>query len=86
MKANVLVVAIGVVALFTSSSYASVTSEKQTVATFKTENGNTVRCLVHPEDVNQFSQIKSGTSVKLMGCPDGSSDCGLIEKRFIEDM
>ncbi|KTC66297.1 Uncharacterised protein (plasmid) [Legionella adelaidensis] len=70
MKAKLLVPLLFTFFLGIPLTYADSSTEKQTTATFKTEDGKTIRCMVHPEDRENLSQVKSGEKVKLdsMGC------------------
>ncbi|KTC65589.1 Uncharacterised protein (plasmid) [Legionella adelaidensis] len=57
-------------------AYADTSTEKQTMATFQTQDGKTVRCMVHPDDKEHFSKIKSGDTVKLMTLCDDELAAG----------
>ncbi|KTC65804.1 Uncharacterised protein (plasmid) [Legionella adelaidensis] len=70
MRITVLIASLCTIALCSPLSHAATSSKQETTATFKTEEGKTIRCIIHPEDVIQFSQVKNGTNVKL-SCANG---------------
>ncbi|KTC65590.1 Uncharacterised protein (plasmid) [Legionella adelaidensis] len=68
LRMLLLIVSLGFGVSLTANADSS--SEKETTATFKTQDGKTIRCMIHPNDKVNFYQIKQGENVKLLILPD----------------
>lgn len=53
--------------------YADISKDdNQTTATFKTQDGKEVRCIINPEDVHVVKGLEQGEKLQLCDFEDGS--------------
>ncbi|WP_133130007.1 hypothetical protein [Legionella yabuuchiae] len=69
MTKKILATCLGL-ALTSSFAFANEAGEdKGVMATFKTEDGKQIRCLVHPDDKDVLREVRKGSKVQLHESP-----------------